>query len=247
MAPSDFRPEAAIAQIAGRISGSRSPDQALVVGITGAVAAGKSTFAGQLRAALEADGLEVELACTDGFLMPNARLTELGILDQKGFPPSYDTEALHLALSEVRRGPARFPAYSHTLYDIDPALTRTLEQPDVLIVEGLNLHHRAVAPEAPDPLDLLIYIDADEDLLETWFLARFMELWEAAEHDQASFYARFRPLGREGTLGLARQVWEAINLKNLREHIVLARDHADLVVRKGEGHAVTAVETRIAL
>lgn len=246
MTPSDVRPEAAIAQIAARISRSRSPDQALVVGITGAVAAGKSTFAGQLRAALEGDGLGVELVCTDGFLMPNARLTELGLMDQKGFPPSYDTEALHAALSAVRRGPATFPAYSHTLYDIDPALARTLERPDVLIVEGLNLHHRATAPGSPDPLDLLIYIDAEEALLEAWFLARFMGLWEAAEDDPTSFYARFRSLGRDGTLGLARQVWEAINLKNLREHIVLARDHADLVVRKGEGHAVTAVEARAA-
>jgi type I pantothenate kinase len=214
----------------------------LVVGLTGAVASGKSTFAGQLQAALVEAGLETEIVCTDGFLMPNARLTELGILDQKGFPPSYDTPALHAALAAIRTGPASFPAYSHVLYDIDPSLARTVAPPDVLIVDGLNLHHRAAG--GPDPLDLLIYLDADEALLEAWFLARFMGLYEAAEHDPASFYARFRPLGREGTEGVARQVWQAINLKNLREHIVTARARADLVVRKGEGHAILAVEAR---
>jgi len=218
------------------------PGEPLVVGITGAVAAGKSTFAGQLRDALAAQGPRTELVCTDGFLMTNERLTELGLLDQKGFPPSYDQAAMHAALAAARKGPAVFPAYSHVIYDVDPALARTVEAPDVLIVEGLNLHHRAQPqPPSPDPVDLLIYIDADEALLEAWFLERFMGLWDAAEHDPTSFYARFRPLGREGTLGLARQVWEGINLRNLRENIVHARAGADLVVRKGEGHGVIEV------
>lgn len=236
-------PDAHIDAIAVRLASRRPASGPLVVGITGAVAAGKSTFAGQLRDALRGLDLASEIVCTDGFLMPNDRLTALGILDQKGFPPSYDTPALHAALDAIRTGPATFPIYSHALYDIDPALAQTLDPPDVLIVEGLNLHHRAdAAPGAADPLDLLIYIDAEETLLEAWFLARFMGLYEAAEHDPTSFYHRFRPLGREGTEGVARQVWQAINLKNLREHIVRARDGADLVVRKGEGHAIAAVE-----
>ncbi|HEX5377176.1 MAG TPA: hypothetical protein VFW47_01305 [Phenylobacterium sp.] len=245
MSPDVLSPESLDA-IAAAVAARRARAPVLVVGITGAVAAGKSTFAGQLKASLEAgpDRPRVEIVCTDGFLMPNARLEALGLLDQKGFPPSYDTPALHAALGAVRSGPATFPAYSHTIYDIDPALARTLEAPDVLIVEGLNLHHRALAPAGPDPLDLLIYLDADEAHLEAWFLARFMGLWEAAEHDPTSFYARFRPLGREGAEGLARQVWDAINLKNLREHIVLARDGADLIVRKSEAHGIVAVEAR---
>ncbi len=229
--------------IAARLVARRPAAGPLVVGITGAVAAGKSTFAGQLRDALRGRGQTCEIVCTDGFLKTNERLIAEGILEQKGFPPSYDTAALHAALSAIRGGPATFPIYSHVLYDIDPALAQTVSPPDVLIVEGLNLHHRAEAgPAEPDPLDLLIYIDADEALLEAWFIERFMGLYEAAEQDPTSFYARFRPLGREGTLGVARQVWQAINLKNLREHIVRARDGADLVVRKGEGHRIVAVE-----
>jgi type I pantothenate kinase len=234
------------AQIAGLASGRGRDDGPLVIGVTGAVASGKSTFAAQMRDTLTA-GINppwVEIVCTDGFLMPNARLEQLGLMDQKGFPPSYDTKALHAALVAVRTGAAVFPTYSHVSYDIDPALARTLNAPDILIVEGLNLHHRALTSDAPDPLDLLIYLDADETLLADWFLARFMGLYDAAEHDPASFYARFRPLGREATEAIARNVWDQVNLKNLRENIVQARSRADLIVRKGEGHEIIAVEAR---
>ena len=233
------------AQIAGLASGRGHDDGPLVIGVTGAVASGKSTFAAQMRDTLTA-GINppwVEIVCTDGFLMPNARLEKLGLMDQKGFPPSYDTKALHAALVAIRTGQAVFPAYSHVSYDIDPALARTLNAPDILIVEGLNLHHRALTPDAPDPLDLLIYLDADEALLADWFLARFMGLYDAAEHDPSSFYARFRPLGREATEAIARNVWDQVNLKNLRETIVQARAGADLIVRKGEGHEIVAVES----
>lgn len=232
------------AQIAGLASG-RGPDNGpLVIGVTGGVASGKSTFAVQMRETLTA-GINppwVEIVCTDGFLMPNARLEAQGLMDQKGFPPSYDTKALHAALAAVRTGKAVFPTYSHVSYDIDPALARTVNAPDILIVEGLNLHHRAATPDAPDPLDLLIYLDADEALIEAWFMARFMGLYDAAERDPNSFYARFRPMGREATRGIAKTVWDQVNLKNLRENIILARAGADLIVRKGEGHEIVSVE-----
>jgi type I pantothenate kinase len=232
------------AQIAGLASARGRDEGPLVIGVTGAVASGKSTFAAQLRETLTA-GLNppwVEVVCTDGFLMPNALLERLGLMDQKGFPPSYDTRALHATLTAIRTGPVVVPTYSHASYDVDPKLARTLQPPDILIVEGLNLHHRSTAPEAPDPLDLLLYLDAEEALLEAWFLARFMGLYDAAEHDPASFYARFRPLGREATEAIARNVWRDVNLKNLRENIVLARAGADLVILKGEDHAILSVE-----
>ncbi|MDO8381326.1 MAG: hypothetical protein Q7T09_20325, partial [Phenylobacterium sp.] len=80
----------------------------------------------------------------------------------------------------------------------------------------------------------------------TWFTVRFMGLWEAAEHDPASFYARFRGMSRPEAEGLARMVWEKVNLKNLRDHIAPARALAlaDLVVRKGPDHEIVGVEAR---
>jgi type I pantothenate kinase len=213
-----------------------------LVGVTGAVAVGKSTFARELAAAIAASpaGPAVEVIATDGFLFPNAVLESRGLLNRKGFPETYDDETLRRALAAIRVGPAQIPAYSHVIYDVDPLLARQLAPPDVLIVEGLGLQRGAAALG----LDALIYLDAEEGDVESWFEARFIDLWRAAETDPASFYARFRHMNEAETRALAGQVWRMINLPNLREHIVLGRDLADIVVRKGPDHAILTVQGR---
>ncbi|HXQ13131.1 MAG TPA: hypothetical protein VN814_00750 [Caulobacteraceae bacterium] len=213
-----------------------------IVGVTGAVAVGKSTFAGELAAAIGAwAGAQlVEVVATDGFLFRNVVLEGRGLLNRKGFPETYDGEALRAALAAIRQGPAHFPTYSHVLYDVDPALARRLQRPDALIVEGLGLHEGAAALG----LDALIYLDADEAHVEAWFEERFVGLWRAAESDPASFYARFRHMDEAQTRVLAGQVWQRINLPNLREHIAHGRDVADFVVRKSADHAIHSVTER---
>jgi type I pantothenate kinase len=225
------------ADVVDLIRARRDGRAPFLVGITGAVAAGKSTLAAELAAALAADGLAVETVATDGFLMDNAALTARGLLNRKGFPESYDVGAMRAALAAIRTGPADFPGYSHILYDIDPALSRRLAPPDVLIVEGLSLHAGAAALG----LDLLIYLDADEADLEVWFSERFVGLWRAAEHEPASFYARFRHLSEPEVRAFAQQVWRAINLPNLRQHIAGAKDVADIVIRKGADHQIVSL------
>lgn len=209
---------------------------AFVIGITGSVAAGKSVFAQSLKAALEAaqPGARVETACSDGFIKPNAVLAEAGLLPRKGYPETYDQAAMTQALAAVRTGAAVFPAHSPTLYDIDPALARTLTAPDVLILEGLALPRAA--------LDALIYLDAEEADLFAWFARRFMGLWEAAQGDPAAFYSRFPT--REAAEGVAKMVWDQVNLPNLRENIVTARDLADIVVTKAPDHAIAGLALR---
>jgi type I pantothenate kinase len=242
IAPVDGDADPGLTRIAQAGLAARPPHGVLVAGVTGGVAAGKSVFAQRLGAALAQAGLRVEQVATDGFLHPNARLTELGLLDQKGFPPSYDTESLRAALTAIRSGPVEVPGYSHALYDIDPALSRRIAPPDVLIVEGLNLRR----PGAADAVDLLIYLDAEEADLEAWFTARFLDLWAAAEHDPTSFYARFRHLDRAGAAGVAKWVWDGVNLPNLRQHIAPGKAEADLVAIKGADHRLTALGKRSA-
>lgn len=213
----------------------------LIVGITGAVAVGKSTLAAALRDSMAAGQQAplVEVVCTDGFLLNNATLDARGLTLKKGYPESYDAEALRRALATLREGPAEFPGYSHVTYDIDPALSRRIAPPDILIVEGLGLQDPAAVG-----LDALLYLDADDALLEEWFTARFIYFCRAAETDPGSFYARFRDMSPEEVRALAINVWQRINLPNLREHIIHARAKADWVVRKGPGHVIEAIVER---
>jgi type I pantothenate kinase len=228
---------ASLADLVQRLDDRRQGRAPYLVGITGAVAAGKSTLAGELAAALAGAG-PVEIVGTDGFLVDTATLVERGLLNRKGFPETYDSAALRAALAAIRTGPVTFPGYSHTIFDPDPALSRRLDPPAVLIVEGLGLQDGP----AVLGLDTLVYLDADEADLEAWFSERFVQLWRDAEHDPASFYARFRSMDEAQTRKFAAEVvWRGINLPNLRQHIVMARDVADIVVRKGADHAILSV------
>jgi type I pantothenate kinase len=212
---------------------------AFVIGLTGGVAAGKTTLAASLIERFQAGPaqLRVERIGTDGFLHPNAVLLERGILDRKGFPESYDRETLHAALRLIRSAPAVIPGYSHIIYDVDPAASRTIAPPDILIVEGLGLDRAA-------PVDTLIYLDAEEADQEAWFVARFMEFWEIGRRDSTSFYARFRDLDAEAAAQLGARVWTSINRPNLREHISPIREMADIVVTKGPNHDITSIMPR---
>jgi type I pantothenate kinase len=167
-------------------------------------------------------------------LRPNAALEALGLLNRKGFPETYDREALHAALRRVRGGPVAFPGYSHLNYDVDPALSRTIAPSDVLIVDGLGLDRAA-------PVDTLVYLDAAEADQEAWFVARFLDFWEIGRRDPASFYARFRDLDAEAAAQLGARVWTSINRPNLREHISPVREVADIVVTKAADHTITAI------
>jgi type I pantothenate kinase len=223
--------------VARRLADLRTASSPFIVGVTGAVASGKSTFARALASVVSAgaDHPRVETVCTDGFLLPNKTLDERGLTLRKGFPESYDTVALDAALTNVRMGATAFPGYSHITYDVDPTLTVRLDRPDVLILEGLGLGAHLAR------LDVLIYLDAAEADLEAWFTDRFLGFWQAAEHDPASFYTRFRTLDREGAATLAHAVWREINLPNLRVNIAPLRALARIVVHKSADHRIAGL------
>lgn len=216
-----------------------------IAGLTGSVAAGKSTLAASLAQAL-APHWRVDVIQTDGFLFPNAELEARGLLLRKGFPESYDSARLAATLEAARTRPVTVPAYSHSLYDIDPAGSRQIDQPDILLVEGLGF-----APTAGDhgvihALDSLIYLDATEEDLEHWFLDRFMRLWQAGKGDPASFYAQFSHLSEAEARGFGRTVvWRQINLPNLHDHIVRARPLADILVAKARDHSLRLVRPEL--
>lgn len=114
-----------------------------IISVAGSVAVGKSTSARVLQALLSrwSKGLRVELVTTDGFLLPNQILRERDMMKKKGFPQSYDIMNLVRFVSEIKSGKAQVeaPVYSHLIYDIIAGETQVVEQPDILILEGLNV------------------------------------------------------------------------------------------------------------
>jgi type I pantothenate kinase len=212
-----------------------------VLGITGSVAVGKSTIAAAVADDVQARGKSVEVISTDAFLLPNATLVDRGLLMRKGFPESYDHVAMRALVDALHAGTkgATVPVYSHLLFDVVPGDGRTLADADIVVIEGVN-----VLAELHDVLDLSVYIDAPEELVEQWYVERFHRLCREAEHDEQSFYRQFVGMSSEQIDQLARRTWEGINLVNLRENIAPSRALADLVVTMGTGHEVVSVNSR---
>ncbi len=243
MEPSDYPMTVGIDAIADRVREIKQGRPDLVIALTGSVASGKSTLARHLEQTLEPP-LAVDTVSTDGFLFPTDYLREQGLFQRKGFPETYDREAMRAAIQSARTGPTDFPGYSHVTFDPDPALTRTVSEPDILILEGLGFEPRQDRTALPHEPDVLIYLDADLAHIESWYLERFLRFWHAAEHDPTSFYAQFRHMSEDELVTFAKTVWAGINLPNLEGHILPLRDHADLVVLKDEDHAVTLAVDR---
>jgi type I pantothenate kinase len=192
---------------------------------------------------------KVALVTTDGFLYPNAELERRELMSRKGFPESYDRKALLKFVSEIKSGVSKVsaPVYSHLAYDIVPGEKITIETPDVLIVEGLNVLQ---TPEKDQPLalsdffDFKIYVDADPLDIRTWYLERFKKLRAGAFTNPKSFFHRYAEMEFEDALATAEGFWENINLPNLTENIAPTLSRATLVLQKGFDHAVKQVLLR---
>ena len=240
-------------KVSGEFLGTTTPKVPYIVGIAGSVAVGKSTFARVLQALLARwpDHPKVDLVTTDGFLHPNKILEERGIMNRKGFPESYDTRRLLQFLRELKSGTAtaHAPLYSHVVYDIVPGETVEVSQPDILILEGLNVLQVRTPLETAtefvsDYFDFSIYIDADEAHIEEWYVQRFMKLRETVFQNPDSFFRHFADLPPDEAVATAKFIWREINGKNLRENIAPTKSRAALLLRKGPDHRVTEVSLR---
>jgi type I pantothenate kinase len=238
-----------------RFLGSEDAKVPYIIGVAGSVAVGKSTTARVLQALLARwpNVPKVDLVTTDGFLLPNAVLQREGLMEKKGFPESYDLQGLLTFLSDMKAGrrPVRAPVYSHLIYDVIPNQWVEIDRPELLIVEGLNVLQTGRLPRdgkaipfVSDFFDFSVYLDADDGVLQRWYVHRFLALRETAFRDPKSYFHRYSSLSDEEAVATATSIWERINLVNLHENILPTRQRADLILKKSESHEVEEVALR---
>ena len=234
--------------------GRPTRDAPFVIGVAGSVAVGKSTTARLLQAVLK-DGPghpAVELITTDGFLYPNAELAARSLMDRKGFPESYDRRRMIEVLSAVKAGAfqVKIPVYSHVTYDIVPGEFQTVEGPEMVIVEGLNVLQVSTIDVPPDQVvasdffDFSIYVDADEADIARWFTDRLLQLRHSVLRDPNSYFHAFAEMSTDQVTAIARTIWADINLVNLRENIAPTAGRANLVLEKDGDHRVRQARLR---
>jgi type I pantothenate kinase len=237
-------------KVSATFLGTMAPKVPYVIGVAGSVAVGKSTFARILQALLARwpEHPKVDLVTTDGFLFPNAVLEERGIMNRKGFPESYDTKSLLQFLRELKSGRPEVlaPVYSHVVYDIIEGQEVAVCQPDILILEGLNVLQVGVESNefVSDYFDFSIYIDAEEDVIREWYIERFHALRRTVFQDPKSFFRHFAELSDDEATDVARGIWAEINGRNLSDNIAPTKSRASLVINKAANHRVTDVQLR---
>ena len=147
-------------------------------------------------------------------------------------------------LNQLKNGQSyQIPVYSHEIYDIVPDQKQTIQAADFIIVEGINVFQNPQNDRLymTDFFDFSIYVDAEVANIESWYIDRFKKLLDRAKDDPSNYYHRFTKQPEEEVLAFAHQVWESINLLNLKDYIEPTRNRAELILHKSANHEIDEI------
>ena len=235
--------------------GKPEPKVPYIIGITGSVAVGKSTTSRVLKALLSCwtDHPNVEIIMTDGFLYSNAQLERRGLMGRKGFPESYDMSHLLRVLNAIKSGKHKvpIPIYSHHYYDIISDVYATIDQPDIVILEGLNIlqtftktsDHSSIL-FVSDFLDFSLIVDAKIEIIKNWYIDRVLSFCRGPFKSSDAYFHYLTFLPKKEIVQFAKKIWQEINEINLLENILPFKNRAQLILEKMDNHSVQKVYLR---
>lgn len=171
-------------------------------------------------------------------------------MTRKGFPESYDRAALLQFLNDLKSGKAKVsvPVYSHATYDITDE-TITIESPDILIIEGLNILQIPEVTESQriyvsDFIDFSIFVHAEVNIIKDWFLERFHSFRLDAADKSHLYFHQFSQMTEQAAMSFAHTIWETINEPNLYKNILPYQYRAHLILEKAKDHGIKTVWLR---
>jgi type I pantothenate kinase len=242
-------------QATSRFLDKPEPKVPFIIGIAGSVAVGKSITSRVLKALLSRwpRHPQVEVITTDGFLHSTAELEKQKLMQRKGFPESYDLQHLLQVLFEIKSGKrnVKIPIYSHQHYDIVPNEFETIDQPDIVILEGLNIlqtwgkkTNQQNQIFVSDFLDFSLFVDAKLTVIKQWYIDRVLSFWGGAFQDPNAYFHYLTKMNEKEVREFAARVWREINEVNLLENILPFKNRAQLILEKAADHSVETVYLR---
>lgn len=217
-----------------------------ILGITGSVASGKSTLAKQICERLSCQNVKAEYISTDSFLMSNAQLEAQGMTNEKGFPKTFYFDEMVETIKQIKKGKSvEIPIYDHGKYDILPNQYQKIEPCSMVIIEGLNVLQNnpdKTKPNLRELLDLSVFIDVNERLLNEWFISRAFKLREQVFQDKESFFHNLTSLSDEEFTDFLNEVWDTINGPNFIENILYTSYYADVILTLTKGHRADSLK-----
>ena len=244
-----------LTSVSSKFLGNPEPKVPFVIGISGSVAVGKSTTSRTLQSLLShwPNNPKVVIVTTDNFLYSTKELVKRNLMEKKGFPESYDLKALLQFMRDVKSGESdlRVPVYSHEIYDILPGEEIIVDNPDVLIVEGLNVLQVGAPTEGKIPriyisdyFDFSIHVDADIKIIKKWFISRFLNFRKEAKDNPELFMNQFSKIPQNEAVEMAEYFWHKINEVNYYENIEPFKQRARCILHKSEDHAISKILLR---
>jgi len=221
---------------------TRPSNDMFIIGISGSVAVGKSTGARVLTELLKKKNHQIAMITTDHFLLDQPTLAERQIERRKGFPESYNEVAITQFLADLKHKASilSIPTYDHVAYTILPHITQEFQRPQILILEGINVLQRQ-----DFPLDFAIYFDAPVDIIEQWYVERFLSFRDNAFQQPGAYFERYASLSDAQARATAQELWREINLINLQNHIQPSQSRADCVINKKENHLIQKISLKM--